>query len=184
MEIWKDIKGYEGLYQVSNKGRVKSLERVVMRNNGNPQTVKETILRPINNSRGHYHVRLQNNRKYEQFFIHQLVAQAFIPNPDPTKYTIVHHIDHNTQNNCVENLVWMTKEEHDELHKNTKTKKVYQYTLDGELIRMWESASYVEEVFGYSQAGISRCCNGGFYRKGKWINVTTANGYKWSYEPL
>lgn len=115
MEIWKDIKGYEGLYQVSNLGRVKSLERIV--NFGNQQRiVKEKILSPRDNGNGYKTVCLQS--KY--FYIHRLVAQTFIPNPDNKPQ--VDHIDTNKSNNCVDNLRWAT---HSENMNNpaTKTKR-------------------------------------------------------------
>ena len=179
MEEWKDIQGYEGLYQVSNYGRVKSLEREIIRSNGKPQIIRERILRGLNNSKDHYHVRLQKNKEYEQPYIHRLVAKAFIPNPN--NYTVVHHINEDPTDNRVENLEWIDFGEHTKLH-NDKT--VYQYTLDGKYVATWSSAIEAERILGYNQVCISRCCNGGYYYNGKWINFKSANGYKWSYKPL
>ena len=99
MEIWKDIKGYEGLYQISNKGRVKSL--------GNNKTKKEKILSP-GKHKGYFYVSLYKNRKEKKYSIHRLVAQAFLPNPD--NLPVVNHKDENKLNNNVENLEWCTQE--------------------------------------------------------------------------
>ncbi len=95
MEIWKDIKDYEGLYQVSNLGRVKSL--------GNSNTRKEKILKPVYHAR-YYQVTLSKNNVCIQYRIHRLVAEAFIPNPK--HLPIINHKDENPLNNCVENLEW------------------------------------------------------------------------------
>jgi hypothetical protein len=102
-EIWKDISGYEGLYQISNKGRVKSLDRIMQK----PKlyTVRGKILKQ--GYTGHYlFVNLAKEGKYENKYIHRMVAEAFIPNDDGK--TQVKHIDENTKNNCVENLEWCT----------------------------------------------------------------------------
>ena len=98
MEEWRDIKGYEGLYQVSNKGRVKSL--------GNNKTKKEKILslKPSNN--GYIRVYLCKNGKQKPFSVHRLVAQAFLLNPN--NLPVVNHKDENKLNNNVENLEWCT----------------------------------------------------------------------------
>ena len=98
MEEWKDIKGYEGLYQISNKGRVKSL--------GNNKTKKEKILKP-RKCNGYFSVRLcKKGEKPKPFDIHRLVAEHFLPNPD--NLPVVNHKDENKLNNNVENLEWCT----------------------------------------------------------------------------
>ena len=96
MEEWKDIKGYEGLYQISNKGRVKSL--------GNNKTRKEKILKENKNTDGYSEVTLCKNGKCKKYRVHRLVAEAFIPTSD--KSLCVNHKDENKSNNCVENLEW------------------------------------------------------------------------------
>ena len=95
MEEWKDIKGYEGLYQVSNLGRVKSLS--------NTNTRKEKILKPIYHAR-YYQITLSKNNIRIQYRVHRLVAEAFIPNPDGLP--IINHKDENPLNNNVDNLEW------------------------------------------------------------------------------
>ena len=101
-EIWKEIEGYEGLYQVSNLGRVKSLDRYVLRN-GNSLFVKGIVLSQLNN-RGYLAVRLCNSGKYKNYLVHRLVANAFIHNDN--NYYEINHIDENKHNNHVDNLEW------------------------------------------------------------------------------
>ena len=100
MEIWKDIEGYEGLYQVSNKGRIKSLNY--------RRTGKERVLSSSPTSSGYLVVCLYKNKKPKPFLIHRLVAEAFIPNSD--NLPEVNHKDENKLNNRVENLEWCDRE--------------------------------------------------------------------------
>ena len=108
-EIWKDIEGYEGLYQVSNRGRVKSLERIVMRKNGRPYSVPELIKERQIDHKGYDRIGLNKNGKKKRFFVHRLVLQAFNQSSDETLE--VNHIDGNKLNNNVENLEWVTSSE-------------------------------------------------------------------------
>ena len=101
MEEWKSIPGYEGLYEVSSYGRVKSLERYKS-NNGGIQLIKEKILKPHNTKKGYLTVQFHN----KIFKVHRLVAQAFIPNPD--NLPMVNHKDEDKTNNNVDNLEWCT----------------------------------------------------------------------------
>ena len=98
-EIWKDIEGYEGKYQVSDKRRVKSL--------GNNKKRVEKILKPRISNKGYYSVVLYKNGNRCIHSIHRLVAQTFIKNPE--NYPIVNHKDENPINNCAENLEWCTQ---------------------------------------------------------------------------
>lgn len=100
-EVWKDIRGYEGLYQVSNLGRVKSLSKNVKGRN-----YKEIIKAPSYGGKGYYRLSLCKNGKNKYFYIHRLVAQAFISNPN--NYPCVNHIDCNIYNNNFDNLEWCT----------------------------------------------------------------------------
>ncbi len=114
-EIWKDVVGYEGLYQVSNKGRVKSIARVIERKNGAKLPVSEKILAfnktkvTKRHPRVRYNVQLWKNNEKKVCAVSRLVAIAFIPNPDNKPQ--VNHIDGNPTNNCVENLEWVTNSE-------------------------------------------------------------------------
>lgn len=105
IEEWREIEGYEGLYQVSNLGRVKSLFRVVIRSNGKPNTVNEKILK-YGMNRGYCAVVLCKNGKRKMYKVHRLVAMAFLSNPH--NLPEVNHKDENKKNNCVDNLEWCT----------------------------------------------------------------------------
>lgn len=109
-EDWKDVVGYNGLYKVSNKGRIKSLYRVIMRSNGVRQTIKEKICKEkILIDGGYYVVSLSKNKKGKWVKVHQLVAKAFIPNPENKKE--IDHINTIKIDNRVENLQWATRKE-------------------------------------------------------------------------
>lgn len=111
-EIWKDVVGYEGLYQVSNFGRVKSLARKI--NHGRYiEDRGDVIMTLFLNRQGYFTVILSKNGEKKQHRVHQMVARAFIPNFDNKE--MINHIDCNTQNNRVENLEWCTNSEN-QLH--------------------------------------------------------------------
>lgn len=107
-EIWKDVRGYEGLYQVSNLGRVKSLERQVKLRQYT-KNLPEKNMKLTLNKRGYLYVHLCKNGKYQGYRVHRLVAMAFIPNPHNKPQ--VNHIDRNVLNNSVDNLEWCTNAE-------------------------------------------------------------------------
>ena len=104
MEEWKDVVGYEGIYQVSSLGRIKSLER--MRCHGKTYKEKIKCSHLIN---GYVVVMLFKNGKHKNCKVHRLVAEAFIPKPE--NKPCIDHIDTNRENNCVENLRWVTYQE-------------------------------------------------------------------------
>lgn len=169
-EIWKDIEGYEGLYQVSNMGRVRSLKYK-----------KERILKPRKQS-GYYRVSLYNDKKYE-YSIHRLVANAFIPNPDNLPQ--VNHKDENRTNNCINNLEWCTpkynynygtiniRKSQKQLNDKNKSKVVLQYSLDGTFIKEWKSTMDVERNLGFAHTHIVAVCNG---------KSRIAYGFLWKYK--
>jgi len=104
-EIWKDIEGYEGIYQVSNTGKVRSLDRKVWN-----YIKKGRILKMHNNGHGYYNVSLHSKEKNEKHaYIHILVAKAFIPNPN--NYEQINHKDFDKSNNCVDNLEWVSRKQ-------------------------------------------------------------------------
>ena len=180
-EIWKDKKDYEGIYQVSNCGRVKSL-------NYN-HTGKEKILKTGTYKSGYLYVVLYKNNKRKHFSIHRLVAEAFLEIPEELKqyigtaYLQVNHKDENKQNNNVSNLEWCTAQYNNTYgtriervaEKNTNgklSKPVLQYTLDGEFVREWESATQAEREGGFHQANICMCCKG---------KIKKYKGFIWRY---
>ena len=109
MELWKDIKGYEGLYKVSSLGRVKRLNRIVTEHTGNIRHLKEKILKGGKYPNGYKFICLRKNNENKNVMIHRLVAQSFISNSN--NKLCVNHIDGNKSNNSVENLEWCTHSE-------------------------------------------------------------------------
>jgi hypothetical protein len=176
MEEWRDIEGYEGLYQVSNEGRVKSLARVILRSNGRQQHVNEKILKYGKDNGGYYQVCIQKDGSKQSCKVHKLVANAFIPNPNG--YNVVHHKDHNRQNNFVENLEWIDEYKHRSMHYNEikeyitevckkvltcrtdLSKKVEQIDPETmQILRIWGSTRECGRN-GYDQSHVASCCRG------------------------
>lgn len=151
-EIWLDIKNYEGHYQVSNLSRVKSIK-----------FGKEIILKQ-NIRRGYYYVGLSKNGKVKYFQVHRLVAEAFLPNTDNLPQ--VNHKDENKLNNNAENLEWCDNKYNsnfgtrNERISKRHSKPVLQYTLDGQFVKEWESATQAEREGGFNLANIAACCKG------------------------
>ena len=157
-EVWKDILGYEGHYQVSDKGRVKSLKQG-----------KEKILKPRKDKDGYLYVCLCKNGEVKTCKIHRLVGQSFIPNPN--NLPEINHRDEVKTNNSVENLEWCSSKynmnygtrvqrQSKKLTNGKLSKPVLQYTKDGKFIQEWKSTRDVERNLGYNQSAISRCCLG------------------------
>lgn len=172
-EVWKDIVGYEGLYQVSNFGNVKSLEKYIVQKR-RKYIKKESILKNNESPYGYLYVNLYKNGKGKGFFVHRLVGIAFIPNP--LKKPTINHIDGNKKNNCVCNLEWNTYLENN-IHANinnlrdfSKRKHKVQQIKDGVVIATFES--YKE---AYRKTNV-RCSNISSVIKGR---CKTAGGYSW-----
>lgn len=108
-EVWKDIKGYEGVYQVSNYGNLRSLTRTIDDKNGKIKIIKGKSLKASTTSYGYKSVVFRNGLNKENLRVHRLVAQAFIENKDNKPY--VNHLDGNKANNRVDNLEWCTNSE-------------------------------------------------------------------------
>lgn len=108
-EIWKDINGYEGLYQISNLGNVRSMDRIVTYSNGKKVKTKGKLLKPTIKKNGYCYVSLSKNGEKPKYDVHRLVAKAFLDNP--CGYPVVNHIDGCKTNNMVSNLEWTTYEE-------------------------------------------------------------------------
>lgn len=158
-EIWKDVVGYEGLYQVSNLGRIKSLIRYTL----NYKCNKEKILNNRISKSGYCYIYLSKNKQIKGFRVHRLVAQAFISNPNNLPQ--VNHKDGNKKNNSVNNLEWCTAKEntnHAERNSLRKRsyKKVNQYDLKGNFIKQWNSLTEVALFYNKSKTTICNYCKG------------------------
>ena len=108
-ERWKAVQGFESLYEVSNQGRIKSLKRTFVRSDGKPLTVSERILKGSKDTKGYLQVELKKDGQRIIRFVHRLVAEAFVENPDCKSQ--VNHKDGNKLNNVAENLEWVTCKE-------------------------------------------------------------------------
>jgi hypothetical protein len=107
LKTWLPIVGFESLYEVSSDGEIKSLPKKYVRSNGIPDSKKEMVLSLIDNGNGYKCVTLCGNGKNKRVYIHQIVATAFIPNPE--NYSEVNHKDGDKSNNCVSNLEWSNR---------------------------------------------------------------------------
>ena len=125
-EIWKDIEGYQGIYQVSNLGRVKSLYRQFLEPSGRKHTCPEKILKQTLNMHGYFKVDLYKNRKHKVKTIHGLVATYFVKKSDDKKNEI-NHINKIRTDNRIENLEWVTSRDNI-IHSLLQTKKTSQFT--------------------------------------------------------
>ena len=166
-EIWKPIPGYEGLYEVSNLGRIRSLYRY------------KKILKPSPNWNGYTTAELWKGKKRKRFTIHRLVATCFCDNPHNKPF--VNHKDETRTNNRAENLEWVThiencnygtaidrRQAHLDYSKRrinnanqikACSKPIAQFTKDGVLIRKWNSASECSRANNWHVSNIRRCCN-------------------------
>lgn len=129
-EIWKDIQGFEGHYQVSNLGKVKSLSRVIIRSNGKKHSVKEKILSVRPCSKGYSRVVLNNEKTKVDSKVHRLVAIAFLANPN--KRSEINHKNGIKSDNSVSNLEWSTRSENVKHAFDNKLKKPQSGILNGQ----------------------------------------------------
>lgn len=163
-EIWKDIEGYEGKYQISNLGNVKSIFRVVKSGVKHTTTriYEEKIMKQSLNRKGYCIISLYSNNGLKNNIVHRLVANAFIPNPHNLPQ--VNHKDENKLNNTVENLEWCDAKYNNNYgsrnlkHSKSKSEKIIQKDLNGKFIKEWESATEVERQLGYDASSIRKCC--------------------------
>lgn len=164
-EVWKDICGYEGTYQVSNFGRVKRLFR-----NG-----KENILSGKKDKDGYIEVILSSNQKKKYYRLHRLVADAFVPNVESKPQ--INHKDRNKQNNSANNLEWVTGSENI-LHtfatgRKVRRRPIVQYTRDMTLVSFWDSIREAGKALKIAENNITSCCSG---------KLPTAGGFIWRYK--
>lgn len=184
-EIWKDIKGYEGSYMVSNMGRIKSL--------GNCKTHKEKVLNPCVNNHGYLLVSLYLNRKSSSKMVHRIVIETFLSKPSFDKQ--VNHKNGNKTDNNISNLEWCTGSENVKhafttglkaIHKgelnpmfgrfggaSNRSKKVIQSNKYGEYLNEFTSAAEAHIITGVNSKNISSCCLG---------KRQSAGGYIWRFK--
>lgn len=199
VEIWKDIPGYEGYYQVSSMGRVKSLPRKVY-NRGGFHISKEKILKQQLRKDKYFNVHLLKEGVEKIFFVHRLVALAFLSNPN--HLPDINHKDENPSNNCVDNLEWCTEKynmnygtaierrkasfvRNDSFKKANATKvrnnsrgaekPVEGVTKDGSISVSYNSICEAARDTGISKGNIGECCRG--------IRLS-AGGYYWNYKTV
>lgn len=182
MEQWKDIKNYEGMYQISNYGRVKSLDRL----SSNGHLIKSRYMKVSKKNNDYLYVGLSKSGVQKKYFIHRLVALAFIDNPHD--FPQINHIDENKTNNYYKNLEWCTQKynnnygtkverqvnntDYTKIKRKMKCKKVMQLSLKDEIIKIYPSARAAARQLNISQGDISKIASG----KGN-----TYKGFKWKY---
>lgn len=176
-EIWKDIEGYEGLYQVSSLGRVRSCERIVKRKDYGDVLRPQQILKQYDNGTGYLRVVLYDNRhKSKKHYIHRLVAEVFVKNP--LCLPNINHKDENKHNNNASNLEWCTQKYNINYGTRTDRMRISQglpvvgtNIISGEKVFLRCIAD--AKKIGLNPVVISRCCKG---------NGKTSGGYKWEYQ--
>ena len=188
-EEWKAVKGYEGLYEVSNLGNVRSLDHV-WEGVRNGVTIliprKGKVLKLQQRQHGYLCVQLHGRgghktRGFKTMSVHRLVAEAFIPNP--LGLPEVNHLDEDKTNNRVDNLEWCTHKENSVYgsrparigakHINgVKSRAVSQFTLDGDFVATYPSLAEAQRQTGFNKANIHNAINGRYFQ---------AYGYKWEY---
>ena len=172
-EIWKEIKGYRGRYQVSNLGTVRSMPASM--------TCRKKILKPHKSGKGYLSCGLSKDGIRKSFYIHRLVAEYFITNYDDKPQ--VNHIDGNKLNNCASNLEWCTPKENIQhsvrtglspLGKNHHSNKaIHQFTMEMEFVAEYYSIRQASNATGIYYCGISLCLSGKYKHSG---------GYIWKYK--
>lgn len=158
-EIWKPVVGYEAMYEVSNLGRVKSLN---YRRSG-----REGIMTPTESTCGYPQLILSRDSTQNRFVVHCLVYEAF--NGKIPEGHVIEHINGVKNDNRIENLRIATREENNFSKQQQYMKPVSQYTQDGEFIKEWPNAKAVERELGFSQSNISKCCRGRYKQAYKYI---------------
>ena len=179
-EEWRPVKGFEGYYEVSNQGRVRSLDnyRRVCDVNGveHMRFVKGVVRKLQLLPNGYVSVSLKSMGKHRRFNVHRLIAETFIPNPH--NLPEVNHKDEDKSNNRVDNLEWC-----DRLYNAnygtgrqrmimTKSRQIEQLTLDGRHVAYYDSGNEAARMTNYNRTSIHKALNG---------TQNTAYGYQWRY---
>lgn len=158
-EIWKDIEGFEGLYQVSNMGRVRSLDR----KDKMGRSLKEKVLADKHNNRGYHTIALRRDGNTEYRLIHRLVAKAFLDNPN--NWPEVNHKDEDKVNNAASNLEWCSSKYNANFGtRNERVAKAQRqpfYAITSVGHRYWfESRNKAVEILGLDRRAVYRCLHG------------------------
>lgn len=186
VEEWRPVVGFEGLYEVSDWGNVKSLPRVVeclhLGKYPTKRHLKGNIMKQYLDDDGYCRVNLNIDGYGKPYGVHRLVAEAFIPNPE--NKPCVDHINSNRADNKVENLRWysvllnnstkharQSKSKSARLRQDNK-KQIVQITLDGKIVKIWECGHRIKEELGFDNSSIIRVCKG---------QQDTSYGFKWKY---
>ena len=165
-EIWKDIEGYEGRYQVSNMGRVRSLSRIAIDSKGRRQPIKGMVLKP-NDRKGYDAVRFRDADGMKVFAVHRLVGMAFVGGYFDG--AVINHIDENPKNNRADNLEWVTISENnhhgDHVARTQKAnmhnrKPVVKTDMAGNPLAWYHSLNDAAEATGLYNGHISNICSG------------------------
>jgi len=181
-EIWKDIEGYEGLYQVSNLGRVSSSGRNIMRRTRYgtiaPYHIAGRVLKPSHSNGDYCYVHLfDKDGVSTNYKVHRLVALAFVPNPD--NLNEVNHIDEDKENNRADNLEWVKHVDNcnhgtrNERSAAKRGRRVEQLTLDGKHVAFYQSVSEASRQTGIGRSNIGECLG----RRSQ-----TAGGFSWKFK--
>ena len=184
-EEWKQIEGYEGMYEVSNFGRVRSVARIVKASYGSQRNAYSRVLKPYTNRLGYQYVVLSKDGKTLTRSLHRLVAMAFIPNPN--EYSIINHKDENPRNNRADNLEWCTQMynvhygtgmERGNAKSNHGRMAVDKLDLNGNYICSYRSISEAAEAVGVRKQCICACLKG---TNSIGRRCLSAGGYKWRF---
>jgi len=180
---WKDIPGFEGYYQVSTDGTVKSIPHVISQGTRFEHISKEHIIKPYLDDDGYLLVKLCKHGVVSTHRVHRLVALAFVPNPDDLPE--INHKDENKVNNHPDNLEWCTKAYNTRYGTRTQrtSKRVCQLSLNGTLLCMYNSVREASRETGIAPCNIRNCASGKLIhnKKGDYI-ARTAGGFKWKFE--
>ena len=177
-EIWREIRGFEGLYRVSNLGRVMGYPRITR----SGYYIAPRIIKGSLYTSGYIVVKLRCGDKLKRFAVHRLVAEAFVQNPG--RYPIINHKDEDKTNNRADNLEWCTHqynstygtaiERKRESYIKKHSKAVRQYSLSGEFLKEYRSTTEAARASGACVSEISSCCK-------RRENAVSANGFQWRY---
>lgn len=170
--MWKEIPGFEGLYEASTDGQIRSVDRI----SPHGHHLRGKVLKQRNHTQGYLSVSLSKDGVVHEVLVHRAIAIIFIPNPE--SHGFVNHKDEDKRNNAVENLEWCTKQYNNTYNGKMEKqlpytqKPVIQVDLEGNEIARFDSAAHAARVLGFDKSGINHCCRG---------TAKTHHGFMWKY---